>query len=220
MWIAELSRQTEVPVATIKYYLREGLLAPGESVGATRSRYDESHVRRLRLIRALAESGGLPLARVRSVLAEVDEESRELHEVLGAAHGALIPDDLTATEESRRRVDDLIAERGWDVYSESADRVLLADALDALVKVGYHLDQGLLETYAAAAGQLADAEVAHLPSGDRQATVEATVLVTALGGPVLLALRRLAQQSASARRYGTSHQASCDATEGGVGSTG
>ena len=30
MWIAELSRRTDVPVATIKYYLREGLLPPGE----------------------------------------------------------------------------------------------------------------------------------------------------------------------------------------------
>jgi hypothetical protein len=45
--------------------------------------------------------------------------------------------------------------------------------------------------------------VAHLPVGDRSRTVEAVVVVTALGGPVLLALRRLAQQSASARRYGT-----------------
>lgn len=205
MWIAELSRRTEVPVATIKYYLREGLLAPGEAVGATRSRYDESHVRRLRLIRALAESGGLSLARVRSVLAEVDEESRDLHEVLGAAHGALIPDDLTATVESRLRVDELIADRGWAVYSESQDRILLAGALDALAKVGYHLDDELLETYASAAAQIAEAEIAQLPAGDRQATVENTVLVTALGGPVLLALRRLAQQSASAHRYRSAH---------------
>lgn len=206
MWIAELSRQTDVPVATIKYYLREGLLPPGEAVGATRSRYDEAHVRRLRLIRALVESGGLSLARVRGVLAEVDEESRELHEVLGAAHGALIPDDLTATVESRLRVDDLIATNEWQVFSESPDRLLLAGALDALEKVGYHLDDDLLETYAEAAAEIADAEVGHLPSSeDRQATVEATVLLTALGGPVLLALRRLAQQSASARRYGSSH---------------
>src|SRR5687768_16016658 len=164
MWIAELSRRTEVPVATIKYYLREGLLAPGEAVGATRSRYDEAHVRRLRLIRALVESGGLSLARVRSVLAEVDEESRELHDVLGAAHGALIPDDLTATVESRLRVDELIADRGWLVYTESQDRILLAGALDALEKVGYHLDDELLETYASAAAQVAEAEVAQLPA--------------------------------------------------------
>ncbi|GAA1564685.1 MerR family transcriptional regulator [Kribbella sancticallisti] len=205
MWIAELSRRTDVPVATIKYYLREGLLPPGEAVGATRSRYDEAHVRRLRLIRALVESGGLSLARVRGVLAEVDEESRELHEVLGAAHGALIPDDLVATPESRLRVDDLVADRSWLVYSESRDRLLLAAALDALEKVGYHLDDELLETYASAATEIADAEVSHLPTDDRQRTVEATVLLTALGGPVLLALRRLAQQNASAHRYGTSH---------------
>lgn len=213
MWIAELSQRTEVPVATIKYYLREGLLEPGESVGATRSRYDESHIRRLRLIRALVESGGLPLARVRSVLAEVNEESHELHEVLGAAHGALIPNDLTATDESRRRVDALVAQYGWLVYSGSQDRVLLAASLDALEKVGYHLDDDLLETYASAAAQIADAEVSHLPSDDRQRTVEATVLLTALGGPVLLALRRLAQQNASARRYGTSHSTAACAVQ-------
>lgn len=206
MWIAELSRRTDVPVATIKYYLREGLLPAGEAVGATRSRYDETHVRRLRLIRALVESGGLSLARVRAVLGEVDEESLELHEVLGAAHGALIPDNLTATVESRLRVDDLLADRGWRVYAESPDRLLLAGALDALEKVGYHLGDDLLTTYADAAGEIADAEVGHLPSDDRQSTVEATVLLTALGGPVLLALRRLAQQNASAHRFGTAHQ--------------
>jgi DNA-binding transcriptional MerR regulator len=210
MWIAELSRQTEVPVATIKYYLREGLLPAGEAVGATRARYDETHVRRLRLIRALVEAGGLSLARVRNVLAEVDEESREMHDVLGAAHGALIPTDLTATGESRRRVDDLVTAQGWTVYSESPDRLLLANALDALEKVGYHLDDELLKTYASAAEQVADAEVAGLPADDRQRTVEATVLVTALGGPVLLALRRLAQQSASASRYGTPRRPDCD----------
>jgi hypothetical protein len=87
------------------------------------------------------------------------------------------------------------------VYSESQDRILLAGALDALEKVGYHLDDELLETYAAAMAQIAEVEIAQLPTGDRQQTVEATVLVTALGGPVLLALRRLAQQSASAQRH-------------------
>ncbi|HET6299464.1 MAG TPA: MerR family transcriptional regulator [Kribbella sp.] len=204
MWIAELSRRTEVPVATIKYYLREGLLPAGESVGATRSRYGEAHVHRLRLIRALVESGGLSLARVRSVLAEVDEESLELHDVLGAAHSALIPDDLTATAESRRRVDELVVEHGWLVHPDSRDLLLLAGALDALDKVGYHLEDDLLETYAVAATKIAEAEVSHLPTDDRQRIVESGVLVTALGGPILLALRRLAQQNASANRYGTS----------------
>jgi DNA-binding transcriptional MerR regulator len=203
MWIAELSRRTGVPVATIKYYLREGLLPPGEAVGATRSRYDETHMRRLRLIRALVEVGGLSLSRVRDVLAEVDEESRQVHEVLGAAHCALVPEPPAVSTESKERVDQLIKDRGWLVYEGSPDRALLAGALDALVGVGHRLDDEMLQAYAQAAQQVADTDVAHLPVGDRSRTVEAVVVGTALGGPVLLTLRRLAQESASARRYGT-----------------
>ena len=202
MWIAELSRQAEVPVATIKYYLREGLLPAGESVGATRARYDESHVRRLRLIRALVEAGGLSLARVRGVLAAVDEESQQMHAVLGAAHGALLPETIEASADSLEQVDELLVDHGWLVDEESPDRALLAGALDALERVGHPLNSTLLDSYAMAAEQVGDADVAHLPSGDRAETVEATVIITALGGPVLLALRRLAQQNASARRYG------------------
>jgi DNA-binding transcriptional MerR regulator len=202
MWIAELSRRTGVPVATIKYYLREGLLSPGEAVGATRSRYDETHVQRLRLIRALVEVGGLSLSRVRDVLAEVDEESRELHGVLGAAHGALVPEPPAVSTESKERVDRLIKDQGWLVSEGSADRALLASALDALAGLGHRLDDETLQAYAQAAQQVADTDVARLPVGDRSQTVEAVVVVTALGGPVLLTLRRLAQESASARRYG------------------
>jgi DNA-binding transcriptional MerR regulator len=202
MWIAELSRRTGVPVATIKYYLREGLLPPGEAAGATRSRYDETHVRRLRLVRALVEVGGLSLSRVRDVLAEVDEESREVHEVLGAAHSALVPEPPAVSTESKERVERLIKDRGWLVYEGSADRALLASALDALAGLGHGLDDETLQAYAQAAQQVADTDVAHLPAGDRSRTVEAVVVVTALGGPVLLTLRRLAQESASAHRYG------------------
>lgn len=201
MWISELSQRSGVPVATIKFYLREGLLPAGEAVGATRSRYDEAHLRQLRLVRALVEAGGLSLARVRGVLAVIGEESRDLHEVLGAAHSALIPEAPAASPESRQRVDRLIADLGWSVDECSADRALLAGALDALDQVGYRLDDRLLLSYAEAAQQVGDADVAQLPEADRARAVEAVVVVTALGGPVLLALRRLAQQSASARRY-------------------
>jgi DNA-binding transcriptional MerR regulator len=209
MWIAELSRQTDVPVATIKYYLREGLLPAGEAVGATRARYDESHVRRLRLIRALVEAGGLTLNQIRGVLAAVDEESRQIHDVLGAAHQALRPETPEPSSESLDRVNALLADHGWLVDETSRDRALLANALDALERVGYHLDSTLLDSYLMAAQQIGDAEVAHLPADDRAEAVEATVIITALGAPVLLALRRLAQQNASANRYGAVRDRPC-----------
>ena len=41
MLMAELSRSSGVPVATIKDYLREGLLPPGTATSATRAEYGE-----------------------------------------------------------------------------------------------------------------------------------------------------------------------------------
>ena len=125
-----------------------------------------------------------------------------MHEVLGAAHSALVPEAPAASPQSKERVDRLLADLGWLVHEGSADRTLLAGALDALEDVGYRLDDKLLQAYAEAAQQIGDTEVAHLPAKDRAGAVEAVVVVTALGGPVLLALRRLAQESASAHRYG------------------
>ena len=80
-----------LPVPTIKYYLREGLLPPGEAVGATRSRYEESHVRRLRLVRALTEVAGMRLEDVHRVLAALDDPALSWHEAIGSAHTRLRP---------------------------------------------------------------------------------------------------------------------------------
>jgi DNA-binding transcriptional MerR regulator len=202
MWISELSRRTDVPVATIKYYLREGLLPPGESVGATRAVYDDGHVRRLRLIRALVRSGGLSLAAVRAVLQVLDEGTHGMHDLLGSAHQVLSPAVADPPPAARKRVDALVRSLGWQVYDDAPARDALATALDAIEAVGHDVGDDLLGTYAGAAEQIATAEVAALPEGDAVRAVERAVVFTALAEPVLLALRRLAQEHASAQRYG------------------
>ncbi len=65
MRISELSRQSGVPVATIKFYLREGLLPDGERTSAHPGPVRREHVARLRLIRALLGPGGLTVAKAR-----------------------------------------------------------------------------------------------------------------------------------------------------------
>src|SRR4051794_30992013 len=60
MRISELSQVSGVPVATIKYYLHEGLLPAGIPTSATSASYDERHVDRLNLIRALVDVGRVP----------------------------------------------------------------------------------------------------------------------------------------------------------------
>ncbi|MGA5895069.1 MerR family transcriptional regulator [Streptomyces venetus] len=59
MQLAELSRRSAQSIATITYYMRRGLLRPGERIMATRADYGENHLHRLRLIRALIGVGRL-----------------------------------------------------------------------------------------------------------------------------------------------------------------
>lgn len=90
MQISQLSVVTDVPVPTLKYYLREGLLMPGTALSATRADYDDSHVERVRLLRALIDVGRLSLADAGRVIATLDAgPGTDLAEVLGTAHAAL-----------------------------------------------------------------------------------------------------------------------------------
>ena len=73
MRMSELLQRSGMPLATVKYYLREGLLAPGEVLGATQADYGQEHVRRLAMIRALTEVVGLPLSGVRTILGLIDQ---------------------------------------------------------------------------------------------------------------------------------------------------
>ena len=74
MRISELSASSGITVPTIKFYLREGLLAPGSPRAVNQADYGEPHLHRLRLIRALSEIGGLRLREIRGVLAAIDDD--------------------------------------------------------------------------------------------------------------------------------------------------
>ncbi|MFJ3906121.1 MerR family transcriptional regulator [Streptomyces sp. NPDC090025] len=73
MRIGELGRACGVSTATIKYYIREGLLPAGHLTSTNQARYTEDHLHRLRLIRALLELGGLSVAKVRAIASVLDE---------------------------------------------------------------------------------------------------------------------------------------------------
>ena len=197
MWMAELSARSGLSVPTIKYYLREGLLHPGEATGATRTRYDESHVRRLRLVRALTEVAGLRLDTVREVLAGI-ERAESWHEAVGSAHTRLAEVDAGhASEAARARVDAFLERQGWELGAGSPQREVLARALDALEAVGHPVSDTLLNRYADAMRPVAAHEVASIRTSDREASAEAAVVGTLLQEPVLLAVRRIAQENAS-----------------------
>ncbi|WP_208609513.1 MerR family transcriptional regulator [Streptomyces atriruber] len=212
MRLAELSRRSGVPTATIKYYLREGLLPPGHRVTATQAEYDEAHLRRLRLVRALVQVGRVPIASAREVLTALEDDSLDRNSRLGTAvwalpHGPEPTADDPHQEAAHRTVDALLERLGWqnaqEYGAESPAHRMLVTAVSTLARLGYPCGVADLVPYAHAGRQLAVSDldlIERYESPDEQ--LEAAVALTVLYEPVLLSLRRMAQAEESNRRYG------------------
>ena len=203
MRISGLAAAAGLPVATIKFYLREGLLQPGVPTSATQSTYDETHLHRLRLIGALTGAVGLSVRQARSILALVDDPGSDLYATLGRAVSALPPDvEAAATgDDPYPRARAALATLG-QVYDPGFAAVAqLEAALAAAESAGMPLSDERLVEYGRALRAIAAYDVARLPEEPR-AAVEYTVLGTALYEPVILALRRLAHQQEAADRAG------------------
>lgn len=209
MKISALSEATEVPVATLKYYLREGLLHAGRSLSRTQADYDGSHVERVRLVRALTEVGGLSLATVRRVLDTIESPDVERLGVLGAAQRSLLGEEWVQVDESKEarqaatpsaRAWDFLQGRGWQVHPGDPAIADLERAWAACEQAGIGLSAERMGVYADAAEQIAAVDVASVPA-DPQGAVRQVVLGTVLVDPVLAALRRLAQQHTAVARH-------------------
>ncbi|MGZ9932169.1 MerR family transcriptional regulator [Streptomyces sp. NC-S4] len=209
MRIGELSRRTGVPVPTIKYYVREGLLPPGELSSPNQASYDDGHERRLRLVRALLEVGGLSVAAIGDVLAAIDDKERPVHELLGTAAHRLVPEygdggprDGAERVLARERVARLIEERGWRVPADHPAAEALEAALASLGRVGHGSFAEVLDEYAGAAERVGRADLDYTARRvDREGLIEAVVVGTVVGDAMLAALRRMAQADASARIF-------------------
>lgn len=201
MRISQLAAVTGVPVATIKYYLREKLLHDGVLTSATQARYDDSHVWRLKLIRALTGTAGLSVSATRQVLLGLENPPESGHDLLGIAHQAVTrtaPDDVDLST-----VQDLLDRWGWGAAScDRNTQAALAEALRGLANAGFDPPPALLDRYAAAMRDIAEADVESVPTDSAEAAMRYVVLGTLLMEPVLLAMRRLAQQAASSHRFG------------------
>ncbi|MFE5336076.1 MerR family transcriptional regulator [Isoptericola sp. NPDC056573] len=210
MRISGLAERTGVPVATLKFYVREGLLHAGTATARTQAVYDMSHVERVRLVRALTESAGLTLGAVREVLAVLDDPPASRHELLGAAQHVMLaredgrPQDRAeqgepASDERDHwaaRAAALVAAREWCADDDPLV-ARLAGQLRAADAAGIDLTDAHLAALAEAADTVAAADVASVPA-DRAGAVRQVVVGTLLTDPVLLTLRRMAQQRASA----------------------
>ena len=228
MRISALADRSGVPVGTIKYYLREGLLAPGERTSRTTAEYDDSHVERLRLVRALIDTGGLGIAAVRRIVDVLDtpdparldllataqdallhEDARRAADA-GAAAGADAAADAGSAAESGRTGGDVpsaedsrarawLARRGWCTAPDDLLAARLERVWAASEEAGVLVDDELMDDYAAAMEEVARLDVDAVPA-EAEGAVRRVVVGTVMLEPVLLTLRMLAQREVSVRR--------------------
>jgi DNA-binding transcriptional MerR regulator len=177
--IGELAKAAGVPIATLKHYLREGLIQPARKTGRTMSWYAPSAVATVKAIKALQQEHFLPLDVIRDALAgggaAVDD--------LGAAAAIARVLEKHTGAKSRSR-DELIA-RG--VAAQDLDW-LLASGLARPGKDGRYRgdDLALLSTLGAA----------------RKAGITPAMLPFSILGEYVAALQRLVEIELSLFRDG------------------
>ena len=202
MKMSGLSERSGVAIATIKFYLREELLAAGERTSPNQASYGEEHVARLKLVRALLDVGGLTVASARKVLAAIDDTGMPLDWAFGVAQHALpgvVPsadaDDLAF---GARAVNEALDTLGWEVTADNPGRATAARVLSAYEKLGETSLVTVLPEYLRAAEIVAEADLSVVETASGRAEMVQTVVVgTVLGDALFAGLRRIAQERAS-----------------------
>lgn len=207
MKISELSERTGVSIATLKFYLREGLLQPGALTAPNQAEYGETHRRRAKLVRTLREVAHLSIAQIAAITGALDR-GEDLYAVMGATvdslgerqPGAPTPEQQQAAPE----IDRLLAALDLPTRGESLARDQLITSLAAIRETlfpGFPVESLVL--YARAAADIVDAEVRATPGMfdvEPELALDRSVLALTLFEPVLLAFRRLNHEKLAASR--------------------
>jgi len=117
--ISELAERSGVPVATIRHYLREGLLPEPVKTSRNMAYYPPEFVDRIRLIKQLQEERFMPLRVIRELLERGDVEPERLRAMLDLEDRIL----ERALAGERERVPSQEVRDRYDVPREVLDRL-------------------------------------------------------------------------------------------------
>jgi DNA-binding transcriptional MerR regulator len=108
MKISELAERCQVPSATIKHYVREGLVVPAKT-GRNIAWFDEASVQRVARIKELQQNGYLPLRVIKEALSgEEPSLARAIRTIQGALdEGGTAPRSRSSVLASGARESDL-----------------------------------------------------------------------------------------------------------------
>lgn len=201
MRLKELSAETGVSAASIKFYLREGLLPRGEQVHPTRAEYGPGHLERLELISALRTVVNLPIDQIRALVNLIDDPAVSRLELLGRTQAMVLgaPGESAA---DHPMIPQVLGAQDWPDAPSDA-RTLLTRTLEEMERMGLSVSADVVLGYAQAADQVARQDLGVVFDADSR---DRAVLSVAVGvraySKLLLSLVALAQASHSIRRFG------------------
>lgn len=148
--ISDLARETGVPVGTIKFYIREGMLPPPTlKTGRNMAYYDRSFIERIRCIRELQQKRFLPLDVIKAIL-DGDSEvisPREIETLLALEGNFYEAVHYAPGHKSLKRSE--VAER-YSVDNEKIQYCIDAGVLTPTIRNGQEIFEGedvlMLET--------------------------------------------------------------------------
>ena len=200
--VSELARKSAVSVASIKFYLREGILQSGDLSQPSREYYDESHLTRLRLIRILRDVGKLPIKRIRDIVKVLNRTESVSLEGIGDALAALSKGGLgretAAVKRAKAEVRAMLKEENINFVPDSPMVNELAHALAGVRRAaGIEVPIAMLAQYVKPMNAIATLDfrsmLNFIASGNmgHSETLGYAVVGTLSWEPVLLALRKI-----------------------------
>ena len=117
--ISELADASGVPVATVRHYLREGLLPEPVKTSRNMAYYPPEFVQRIRLIKQLQEERFMPLRVIRDLLEREDAEPERLRAMIELEDRIL----ERALAGERERIQAAEVRSRYDVPGEVLDRL-------------------------------------------------------------------------------------------------
>jgi DNA-binding transcriptional MerR regulator len=197
MKVSELSERSGVPLPTIKFYIREGLLPKGTSTAKNQADYGPEHLARLTLIRALKDDAGLGIEAIARALRAADQAKDEFIvaaiDALSAPGGTPVDPGSGEFDAALQAVLDNARGRKWNVTRKD---VCVREAARALAVIARSFPEEIgspLTPYFDAAELIARMEIPEdfAPDASREAALRYSVLGTMLFEPFILALRRM-----------------------------
>ena len=206
--VSELSQRAGVSTASIKFYLRAGLLRGGDLRAERRAYYDDSHLNRLVLIRALRDLARLSIEQVRTLVQLLDRGKSKTFDLVASTVDALARGTGAKADDAhgalRTQIYARLRARGLIVRKDSATLDGLAQALFGLRAFEPALDVQILDQYLEHILPLAEAEFAANEErilASPESAMLGAIVGTVLYEPIILALRRIAHEHLARRLY-------------------